>query len=905
MSGLNRFSSRLQPLHHVFLSEKLKAAKSYKRIAGYFRSSIFELVGEEIATISKVQILCNSDLDIGDLKVAKAAEAQIKAKWNECNPDVESLLRRDRYEKLYDLLVNGNVEIRIVPKDRLFLHGKAGVIEDLNGNKICFLGSINETKSAFQQNYEILWEDPSPEGVAWVEEEFQYFWDKESWPLPNAIVDEIKRIADRIVVPMSDFKESDIPAASLVESPIYRGGEELQLWQRSFVTLFMDHRNTYGKARLLLADEVGLGKTLSLATSAMISVLLEDGPTLILCPATLTYQWQAELSDHLGIPSAVWHSSQKEWVNPHGHRIKTQGPEGIRNSPYQIAIVSTGLIVHQSREAEILSDITFGTVILDEAHKARSRGGLGDQEGQPNNLLEFMKKIGFRSKNILLGTATPIQTEVSDLWDLMEVLNSGCDFVLGRENVSLWSRRELNSTLPIIKGLKNPFDERECWELLRNPLPPDSEDIMIQGLRSSLGISDKNFFVKKPFSDLNYHDQESVKSALTGDYFHNHNPVIRHTVLRRRETLENAKMLEKINVRIHPDIDQYSYDIDFIGEEFRIGLLTNIYFDLAYKAAQGYSSALRKRVRGAGFMESLLLQRICSSFAAGKKTAERMIQSNETEDIDEDESSFRETIGEMTPAEKEYLEQVILELSRPEARDPKIDTVLYFLTGHRIDDKTWLEHGCIIFSQYYDTVFWAANELAKSLTNEPIALYAGFGKSKIYREDLWGDVDRDSIKKLVKNKEIRLVLATDAACEGLNLQTLGTLINIDLPWNPARLEQRLGRIKRFGQSRKTVDMLNLMYHETRDEDIYQVISKRLKEKFDLFGGLPDTIEDEWVSSVEELEKMMDKYIHLRKENRNVFDERYQKTINSELNKWDLCSQVLSRKDILDVLSQPW
>ena len=78
------------------------------------------------------------------------------------------------------------------------------------------------------------------------------------------------------------------------------------------------------KARLLLADEVGLGKTLSLAASAMISALLDDGPVLILCPSTLTLQWQVELKDRLGIPSAVWLSNQKVWQDHHGHTIKTQ-----------------------------------------------------------------------------------------------------------------------------------------------------------------------------------------------------------------------------------------------------------------------------------------------------------------------------------------------------------------------------------------------------------------------------------------------------------------------------------------------------------------------------------------------------------------------------------------------------
>ena len=93
--------------------------------------------------------------------------------------------------------------------------------------------------------------------------------------------------------------------------------------------MFLQHRETYGKARLLLADEVGVGKTLSLAASAMLSALLDDGPVLILCPSTLTLQWQVELKDRLGIPSAVWSSTKKVWIDPNGHIIKTRGPEEI------------------------------------------------------------------------------------------------------------------------------------------------------------------------------------------------------------------------------------------------------------------------------------------------------------------------------------------------------------------------------------------------------------------------------------------------------------------------------------------------------------------------------------------------------------------------------------------------
>jgi hypothetical protein len=96
-----------------------------------------------------------------------------------------------------------------------------------------------------------------------------------------------------------------------------------------------------------------------------------------------------------------------------------------------------------------------------------------------------------------------------------------------------------------------------------------------------------------------------------------------------------------------------------------------------------------------------------------------------------------------------------------------------------------------------------------------VAIYAGTGKSGLFRNGEFASVERDNIKKAVKKHEIRLVVATDAACEGLNLQTLGTLINVDLPWNPSRLEQRLGRIKRIGQVRRGVDMLILFAEKAR------------------------------------------------------------------------------------------
>lgn len=901
MNELRRFSSRREGLGHAFLNDRLRGAKSYRRIAGYFRSSIFELVGEELAHIPKLQVVCNSELEAADVVIARhARETALKERWNEAAPEVEALLHRERYRRLHDLLSSGRVEIRVVPKDRIFIHGKAGVIEQADGTTVCFLGSINETRSAFATNYEILWEDPSPEGVAWVEEEFVALW-TDAYPLPNAIVEEIERVAKRVEIRFGDTETRNLPSAALAEAPIYRCGEQLQPWQRSFVTTFLEHRETYGGARLLLADEVGVGKTLSLLAAALISCLLEDGPVLILCPATLTLQWQVELADKLGVPSAIWSSAKKLWLDHRGHEIRVRGPEDIARCPSQIAIVSTGLVFHDSEERKHLLGRKYGTVVLDEAHRARRRGGLGKRESAPNNLLDFMFRVGSRTRHLLLGTATPIQTDVRELWDLLRVLNEGAEFVLGREVFGGWGNIE--RALPLVKGEDNPKNERDVWEWIRNPLPPGNEHLMFATLRLQLGITEDRFYTDRGFGSLGYIEQQGLTEGLVPGFFHAQNPVVRHTVLRRRRTLEEAGLLERVGVNVHPDpaapIGTY-VGVSFDG----LGLLTSHPFDLAYQAAEAFTDAIRQRSKASGFMKTLLLQRICSSFASGRATAERMRQ---REPLDEEDAS-REVEGvveQLTAEEARHLDTIVDELSRSDARDPKTAAVTHFLTRHRSEGITWLEHGCIIFSQYYDTTRALADALAAALASEAVGIYAGAGRSGVHKDGVFCSVEREDIKAAVRGHEIRLVVATDAACEGLNLQALGTMINVDLPWNPSRLEQRLGRIKRFGQRRQNVDVLNLVYHDTQDERIYAALSQRMKDRYDIFGSLPDTIDDDWIEDVEKLEEMMDRYMHLRQNARGAFEIRCEQTVDPDRDRWELCSRVLARRDIVERMSMPW
>ncbi|MBZ5622955.1 MAG: hypothetical protein LAQ69_30110 [Acidobacteriia bacterium] len=146
-SSIQRFSSRAGRLSHVFLKDRLAGAKTYRRIAGYFRSSIFELVDEEIEGIDSIEIVCNSDLDPRDILASRLArETALKEKWNEGFDEIDSLAYRKRYQRLYELLRGGKVVQVVSANDAPFLHGKAGVIESRDGTKTSFIGSLNETR---------------------------------------------------------------------------------------------------------------------------------------------------------------------------------------------------------------------------------------------------------------------------------------------------------------------------------------------------------------------------------------------------------------------------------------------------------------------------------------------------------------------------------------------------------------------------------------------------------------------------------------------------------------------------------------------------------------------------------------------------------------------------------------
>ncbi len=320
--------------------------------------------------------------------------------------------------------------------------------------------------------------------------------------------------------------------------------------------VFDAHRGPTGKARFVLADQVGLGKTLQLAMSAQFIALTGNKPVLVICPKTLLWQWQGEMHDLLDMPSAVWDG--RRWVDEQGYTHPAVGPDGVRKCPRRAGIVSSGLISAGSEAAQHLLKLDYDCVILDEAHHAR-RSNLGEnrdsESPDPNNLLRYMYEMAQRTRTLLLATATPVQLRPVEAWDLLDVLSRGDESVLGN-TYSRW--RHAADALRLVMGQADPStDDIEQWEWTRNPLPPKTEHRDFEILRRRLGVPDGESIVPgNALTELGAADRHRLVS-LFPRLVKDHNPFIRRIVRRTRHQLEtqidpetNEPLLKPIGVEL-------------------------------------------------------------------------------------------------------------------------------------------------------------------------------------------------------------------------------------------------------------------------------------------------------------------------------------------------------------------
>ena len=637
---INRYSSRQKSVDQSFLKERLQNARSYDRIAGYFSSSIVEVAGEALESITgKVRIVCNSDLDILDVETAKAAALALGHEWRANTENKLSDAAKARLKRLYEFIFSGKLEVRVLPnKVHGLLHGKAGVITSADRSKVSFLGSINESKSAWQLNYELLWEDDSEEAVQWVQEEFDYLWNHpKAQPLANAVIEDVKRLSEREVVTITKWKELENAASPVIETPVYQ--KEFGLWahQKYFVKRAFDEHLSGRGARFVLADQVGLGKTLQLALSAMLMALHGNKPVLVIAPKTLIWQWQDENMKLLNFPSAVWDG--RAWVDENEVRYVNPDPEkALLNCPRKMGIISQGIITHGGPLAEKLLQHEYECVIVDEAHRARRKNlkkGGEEEPPEPNNLMSFLWRISPKTKSMLLATATPVQLYPIEAYDLLDILARGSDHILG-DAFAKWKTRPKTEVLGLVQGVIEPPKEfLDRWDWMRSPFPPGTENKAFEKVRRAL---------KKEPTDasLTEGDRQGLRPMdrrdleKLGTFFSEHNPFIRHIIRRTRIFLESE---------IDPESNEpylKAVKVKLLGEKDKDAILLPSYLKDAYQTAEEFCEALGEIMKSSGFIKTLLLRRMGSSIEAGRKTAFKFLHGEYDEELGEEEDMEEE-----------------------------------------------------------------------------------------------------------------------------------------------------------------------------------------------------------------------------------------------------------------------
>ncbi len=257
-----------------------------------------------------------------------------------------------------------------------------------------------------------------------------------------------------------------------------------------------------------------------------------------------------------------------------------------------------------------------------------------------------------------------------------------------------------------------------------------------------------------------------------------------------------------------------------------------------------YRLAQKQERKALGFLMTLYRKRLTSSFYAIRESLQRRLESliagkgssittDDFNDIDEADDAIIEGLESylepVDPQEIQYLEDLLRQFENT-GEDTKLSHFINTLRRELIERES-----AIIFTQYTDTMDYLRDSL-KQLYGERVACYSGRG-GELYRGGNWQIVRKEEIKRRFREGEVKILLCTESASEGLNLQTCGVLINYDLPWNPMRVEQRIGRLDRIGQIHSTVKIHNFYYDGTVEAKVYKKLRSRINAFTNIVGNL--------------------------------------------------------------------
>jgi ERCC4-related helicase len=527
----------------------------------------------------------------------------------------------------------------------------------------------------------------------------------------------------------------------------------------------------------VLADEVGLGKTIEAGIILSQQWAERKRKLLIICPANLRKQWSTELQEKFYLPSMILESKSFNTSFQNGNLNPFNQPETIIICSFQFA----------RSKAVHLQMTHWNLVIIDEAHRLRN-------VYKPSNITGNAIKDALENHKKVLLTATPLQNSVLELFGLVSLIDP---YVFGD-----------------LKSFKSQFSrlvEDGNFSELRNRLQLVCKRTLRRQVLEYISYTKRVPLVEEYFPG----EDEMTLYSWVSDYLQRDRLYALPSSQRQLMTLILRKLLASSSHAIHGTLDALVKKLDALLEKHSLTLTEELILDFEtyHEVAEEWDN-----------------EEDYSDLSIEKDIAFTSEEITEILTEKQDLERFRDLAYRIKKNDK--AEKLFTALERGFAELEKLGAsqkALIFTESRRTQDFIYnlLEargyHGKVVR-------FNGVNNDSKSSE-----IYKVYRKKHHNTDILTGSATADKRAALVEyfRDDATIMIATEAAAEGINLQFCSLIVNFDLPWNPQRIEQRIGRCHRYGQKFDVVVLNFLNKKNAADQRVYQLLA----EKFKLFDGV--------------------------------------------------------------------
>jgi superfamily II DNA or RNA helicase len=566
--------------------------------------------------------------------------------------------------------------------------------------------------------------------------------------------------------------------------------------------------------RGIIADEVGLGKTIEAGSIIDYCLThLNFDRVCVLTPASLQGQWQSEMETLFELDFSITDSRNVD-------------SDGIFAASAPVRQIISWHWIRSFSVDEIGNNLP-DLLIVDEAHNARGS----------TQFAKFMRDIKDLIPHVVLLTATPYQTQLQDMQDLLDIVGvpKSCSISTLEYHTNFVAKRireHMNETLPHVKQIHGSLTHFAPMPLIDSvPLLRKLHKLQYNE-NQKVGWYLKKEIISIPYEiAINCHPVNFLMSRNTRESLKESGYQFPESKLHGPNvTLSEAqsKWFNKLEIYLS---DYYLLVEKEVGKQPPLGFNQNNFRLRWVSSINAAIESLQNREKG---LENWKALNVGDKIPNTDKliTATHLISINAK--VEEEINHIFEVRRGLQLA---FEEQKIL-------RDPKLEQL-----KKEVEKYRGKECKILIFSKFVDTCTAIMDLLQPLSIKHTIGRFHG-GKDGMgiydYSTKSVQPKNKSEMKEAHKKGDIDILICSDMASEGLNLQTASVVINVDVPYNPAVLMQRFGRVDRLGQQSDEVNLVNLYYPGSVEDRIFGALSRRWDELVAITGAAPrilDAISD--------------------------------------------------------------